>query len=168
MTFKTMIEDYVLEMNFSDSLNQLTIKPENDELKIDCVPLSSNSFSLILNGKTHYLTIYPQLQGYEVTVDHHTHIVKVQDELEALLEQIGIQSSTSQNAGIIQAQIPGLVSRIFVKKGDKVTVSQRLFILEAMKMENEIDSPIQGTVKKIHISTGSKVEKGDVIMEIVI
>ena len=168
MTFKTMIEDHVLAMNFSDSLSQLTLKPEDDELEIDCVPLSSNSFSLILNGKTHYLTINPQLQGYEVTVDHHTHIVKVQDELEALLEQIGIQSSTSQNAGIIQAQIPGLVSRLFVKKSDKVAVNQRLFILEAMKMENEIDSPIQGMVEKIHIATGSKVEKGDIIMEIVI
>ena len=168
MTFKTMIEDHVLEMYFSDSLNQLTLKPLDDELEIDCVPLSSNSYSLILNGKTHYLTINPQLQGYEVTVDHHTHIVKVQDELEALLEQIGIQSSTAQNAGIIQAQIPGLVSRLFVKKGDKVAVNQRLFILEAMKMENEIDSPIQGKVEKIHITTGSKVEKGDLIMEIVI
>ena len=168
MTFKTMIEDHVLEMYFSDSLNQLSLKPLEDELEIDCVQLSSNSYSLILNGKMHYLTINPQLQGYEVTVDHHTNIVKVQDELEALLEQIGIQSSTSQNVGIIQAQIPGLVSCLFVKKGDKVAVNQRLFILEAMKMENEIDSPIQGTVKKIHISTGSKVEKGDVIMEIVI
>lgn len=166
MTFKTMIEDYILEMNFSDSLTQLTLKPEDDELEIDCIPLSSNSYSLILNGKTHYLTINPQLQGYEVTVDHHTHIVKVQDELEALLEQIGIQSSTSQNAGIIQAQIPGLVSRLFVKKGDRVAVNQRLFILEAMKMENEIDSPISGIVDKIYIKAGNKVEKGDLIMEI--
>lgn len=166
MTFKTMIEDYILEMNFSDSLTQLTLKPEDDELEIDCIPLSSNSYSLILNGKTHYLTINPQLQGYEVTVDHHTHFVKVQDELEALLEQIGIQSSTSQNAGIIQAQIPGLVSRLFVKKGDRVAVNQRLFILEAMKMENEIDSPISGIVDKIYIKAGNKVEKGDLIMEI--
>ena len=166
MTFKTMIEDHVLEMNFSDSLSQLTLKPEDDELEIDCVPLSSNSFSLILNGKMHYLTINPQLQGYEVTVDHHTHIVKVQDELETLLEQIGIQRSTSQNAGIIQAQIPGLVSRLFVKKGDRVKVNQRLFILEAMKMENEIDSPIAGTVNQIHCQMGDNVEKGNMIMVI--
>ena len=167
MTFKTMIEDHVLEMYFSDSLNQLILKPEDDELEIDCVPLSSNSYSLILNGKTHYLTINPQLQGYEVTVDHHTHIVKVQDELEALIEQIGIQSSTSQNAGIIQAQIPGLVSRLFVKTGDKVAVNQRLFILEAMKMENEIDSPVSGTVHKIHYKVGDIVEKGNIILEII-
>ena len=166
MTFKTMIEDHVLDMDFSKSLDQLTFKPEDDELEIDCVPLSSNSYSLILNGKTHYLTINPQLLGYEVTVDHHTHIVKVQDELEVLLEQIGIQSSTSQNAGIIQAQIPGLVSRLFVKKGDRVKVNQRLFILEAMKMENEIDSPFAGIINNIHIKSGDKVEKGELIMDI--
>ena len=166
MIFKKIVEDKVLELEFSDSTQQITLKPENKTLDIDCVPISSNSYSLILNGKTHYLTINPNPQGYEVTVDHHTHIVKVQDEVEALLEKIGFQNSFSQNAGIIQAQIPGLVTSFFVKKGEKVELNQRLFILEAMKMENEIDSPIAGTINKIHITPGTKVEKGDLIMEI--
>ena len=106
------------------------------------------------------------MQGYEVTVDHHTNLVHVQDEVDILLKQFGLQGDESIHAGEIHAQIPGLVSQIFVQQGDKVKVNEKLFILEAMKMENEIDSPIQGTVKRIHISTGSKVEKGDLIMDI--
>ena len=71
MKFNTIIEGQSLEMEFSDSLNQLSIKP-NNEMEIDCVQLSHNSYSLILSGQSHYLTINPLLEGYEVNVDHHT------------------------------------------------------------------------------------------------
>ena len=166
MKFNTIIENQSLEMEFSDSLNQFSIKTEND-VEIDCVKLSHNSYSLILNGQSHYLTIHPHLQGYEVTVDHHTHLVHVQDEVDILLEQFGIQDDESPHAGEIHAQIPGLVSQIYVKKGDKIKVNQKLFILEAMKMENEIDSPVSGIVDHIHCKEGDKVEKGNIIMEII-
>ena len=166
MKFNTIIENKSLEMEFSDSLNQFSIKTEND-VGIDCVKLSHNSYSLILNGQSHYLTIHPHLQGYEVTVDHHTHLVHVQDEVDILLEQFGLQDDESRHAGEIHAQIPGLVSQIYVKKGDKVKVNQKLFILEAMKMENEIDSPVSGIVDHIHCKEGDKVEKGNIIMEII-
>lgn len=166
MKFNTIIENQSLEMEFSDSLNQFSIKTEND-VEIDCVKLSHNSYSLILNGQSHYLTIHPHLQGYEVTVDHHTHLVHVQDEVDILLEQFGMQDNESHHAGEIHAQIPGLVSQIYVKKGDKVKVNQQLFILEAMKMENEIDSPVSGIVDHIHCKEGDKVEKGNIIMEII-
>jgi len=166
MKFNTIIENQSLEMEFSDSLNQFSIKTEND-VEIDCVKLSHNSYSLILNGQSHYLTIHPHLQGYEVTVDHHTHLVHVQDEVDILLEQFGMQDDVSPPAGEIHAQIPGLVSQIYVKKGDKVKMNQKLFILEAMKMENEIDSPASGIVDHIHCKEGDKVEKGNIIMEII-
>ncbi len=166
MKFNTIIENQSLEMEFSDSLNQFSIKTKND-MVIDCVKLSHNSYSLIINGQSHYLTIHPHLQGYEVTVDHHTHLVHVQDEMDILLEKFGIQDNESHHAGEIHAQIPGVVSQIYVKTGDKVKVNQKLFILEAMKMENEIDSPVSGIVDHIHCKEGDKVEKGNIIMDII-
>ena len=165
MKFNTIIEDISVEMEFSESLDQLLINP-NNELKIDCVQLSSNSYSLILNGKSHYLTINKQMDGYEVTVDHQTHLVQVQDEVDILLEKFGMESDTSIYAGEIYALIPGLVSRLFVKLGDKVEIGQKLLILEAMKMENEIDSPITGTIGHIYIKASDKVKKGELIMKI--
>ena len=166
MKFNTIIENQSLKMEFSDSLDQLLIKKENN-MKIDSVRLSQNSYSLILNGKSHYITINSHLKGYEVTVDHHTHLVQVQDELDILLEKFGMQIEETSHAGEIYAQIPGLLSKIFVKKGDKIQVNQKLFILEAMKMENEIDSPVSGTVHQIHYKAGDKVEKGNIIMDII-
>ena len=166
MKFNTIIENQSVVVEFSESINQFSIKTEN-VTEIDCVQLNYNSYSLILNGQSHYLTINPHFQGYEVTVDHHTHIVQVQDELDILLGKFGIKSDQAYHGGEIHAQIPGLVSQIFVKKGDKVKVNQKLFILEAMKMENEIDSPVSGTIDNIHCKVGDKVEQGNIIMEII-
>ena len=165
MKFNTIIENISLEMKFSDSINQHLIN-NNDNVEIDCIQLSINSYSLLLNGKSHILTINKQIDGYDVTVDHHTYLVQVQDEVDVLLEKFGMQSNSSSHAGEIHALIPGLVSRLFVKPGDKVENGHGLLILEAMKMENEIDSPISGVVGKIYIKAGDKVEKGELIMEI--
>ena len=129
MKFTTIIDNEIMEMEFSPSMDELKIKPKKGEQKIDCVPLSSNSYSLIVNGKTYYLNINPQLDGYEVTVDHHTHMVQIKDKLEILLEKLGIQSCISTHTGEIHAQIPGLVSQIFVKAGDLVKIGEKLCIL---------------------------------------
>ena len=166
MNFSTIIAEVVLYMEFSPSFDILQITQNKSKQEIDCVPLSSSSFSLILNGRTYHLTITSQLDGYEVTVDHQTQFVQVKDKLELLIEKNGMQKEASSHAGKIHAQIPGLVSRIFVKDGDTVKSGTKLCILEAMKMENEITSPKDGTVTSIHIISGDNVEKGDLIMEV--
>ena len=166
MNFSTIIAGDVLDMEFSLSMDTMRITQNKSKQEIDCVSLSANSFSLILNGRTYHLTITTQLDGYEVTVDHHTHFVKVKDRLELLLEKFGMQGETISHAGKIHAQIPGLVSYIFVKEGNRVKTGAKLCILEAMKMENEITSPKNGTVTHIHIDSGDNVEKGNLLMEI--
>ena len=166
MKFTTIIDEQILDMEFSPSMDTMKIKEAKNVKQIDCVPLGINSYSLILNGRTYYLTMRTHLDGYEVTVDHHTHMVQVKDERELLLEEFGMQSEASRNDSDVQAPIPGLISSIFVKSGDIVETGEKLCILEAMKMENEITSPKNGTIKLINIYIGSNVEKGDLLMEI--
>jgi len=166
MNFSTIIAGDILDMEFSPSMDIMRVTKNKTNQKIDCVFLSANSFSLILNGRTYHLTITPQLDGYEVTVNHHTHFVKVKDRLELLLEKFGMQDKALRHTGEINAQIPGLVSHIFVKAGDQVIIGTKLCILEAMKMENEITSPKNGTVTHIHINPGDNVKKDDHLMEI--
>lgn len=68
--------------------------------------------------------------------------------------------------GLIYPFIPGTVSSFIVKKGDTVAKGDHLFILDAMKMNNIVLSPIDGVVKKINVKVGEKVSKNDVILEI--
>ncbi|WP_346355028.1 biotin/lipoyl-containing protein [Azotosporobacter soli] len=64
----------------------------------------------------------------------------------------------------IAAPMPGKVSKVSVKVGDKVKQGQVLMLLEAMKMQNEIGSPVDGVVKAINVSTGDGVKPGQVML----
>ena len=55
---------------------------------------------------------------------------------------------------------------ILVKQGQAVKKGDVLAVLEAMKMENEIIAPIDGTVSAIHVEKGQNVNLGDTILEI--
>lgn len=65
----------------------------------------------------------------------------------------------------IEAIIPGTIQRIMAKEGDEVSAGTPLLILEAMKMRNEILSPISGVVLKIHVSEGEMVPKAHLLVE---
>ncbi len=66
---------------------------------------------------------------------------------------------------VIEAPLPGTILEVKVKPGDKVTRGQGIATLEAMKMENVIDSDIAGVVKRIFVEPGQVVAAGDVLVE---
>jgi len=70
------------------------------------------------------------------------------------------------SAGGLFTQMPGKVVKVNSKVGDKVVKGQTLLILEAMKMENEIKSGIDGVVKAIHVKAGDALENGILMMEV--
>jgi glutaconyl-CoA decarboxylase len=62
--------------------------------------------------------------------------------------------------------MPGKVLRVLTSVGASVNAGDLLLVLEAMKMENEIQAPSAGTVKEIRVSDGSPVNTGDVFLVI--
>ncbi|GAL73027.1 biotin/lipoyl-containing protein [Jejuia pallidilutea] len=61
--------------------------------------------------------------------------------------------------------MPGLILEINVKVGQEIQENDPLLILEAMKMENIITSPIDGVIKAIHATKGDAVTKDQLIIE---
>jgi len=74
--------------------------------------------------------------------------------------------SSPKGAGTIKSPLPGVVLDLFVKVGDPVKIGQRVLILEAMKMENNIEADKAGTVVSIGKNKGDSVMEGDVLMVI--
>ena len=68
--------------------------------------------------------------------------------------------------GILKALMPGRVVRLLVKTGDVVSRGQSLLILEAMKMENDIQSPVDGVVDEIFINAGDTIEAGGQLLHV--
>ena len=74
--------------------------------------------------------------------------------------------SAPKGAGTIKSPLPGSILELFVKEGDEVKIGQRLLILEAMKMENNIEADKAGTVVSIAKHKGDSVMEGDVLIVI--
>jgi len=68
--------------------------------------------------------------------------------------------------GDVSTTMPGNIVEVLVKEGDKVKTGQAVLISEAMKMETEVQAPIDGTVKAIHVGKGDRVTPGEVLIEI--
>ncbi len=68
---------------------------------------------------------------------------------------------------IIESPMPGNIMQVLVKEGDKVNKDDRVLILEAMKMENDIQTNVTGTVRRVFVSVGSIVQVGAPMIEIV-
>jgi biotin carboxyl carrier protein len=68
---------------------------------------------------------------------------------------------------IVMSVIPGTILNVFVKEGDKLKEGDPLVILEAMKMRNEVNMPMDGIIKTVNVKEGEKVPKGHLIVDIV-
>jgi len=64
----------------------------------------------------------------------------------------------------IYAPMPGTITDIRVKEGDRVVEGQVLFVYEAMKMENEVLAKENGTIASIHVKKGDIMTTGQKII----
>jgi biotin carboxyl carrier protein len=91
--------------------------------------------------------------------------VQLKDRFDQLLEQMGMSGAASAKINDIKAPMPGLIVGVSVQPGDVVKKGDAVLILEAMKMENLIKSPGEGTIRAIRVAKGDRVEKNQVLIE---
>lgn len=65
----------------------------------------------------------------------------------------------------IKAPLPGVIMQVMVKPGDKVSKGQKLLIMEAMKMENEIKAEQDGEIVSVKVANGQSVLQEEVLIE---
>lgn len=63
----------------------------------------------------------------------------------------------------VKAPMPGMILDVKISAGTKVKKGDTLFILEAMKMENEVSAPADGVVVQIQTAKGASVNTGDIL-----
>lgn len=103
---------------------------------------------------------------YEIWIKNHVLTITIEDLKSKLLKQFTISKPTGYEAYAVKAPMPGLVAVIEVTIGDEVQVGTGLIVLEAMKMENEIRSTVNGRIKSINVEKRATVEKGQVLLNI--
>jgi len=66
----------------------------------------------------------------------------------------------------IGANIPGSVVKVLVKEGEEVEENQSIILLEAMKMETNITSPVAGIVEKVLVEEMQQVKSGELLIKL--
>lgn len=90
--------------------------------------------------------------------------VQLQDELDRLVEQLGMAQSAEAVVKEVTAPMPGLIVGLTVEAGQAIEQGDSMLTLEAMKMENVIKSPVDGTVATIHVKAGDSVDKNQLLV----
>ena len=141
-----------------------------DEIdKADLVALSPVSFNLIKDHRCSNAKLFEAnatAKRLTIEIEGETFDIEIKDELDQVLERMGFGKAGIKQVKEIKAPMPGLVLEIAVTDGQEVKEGDKLLILEAMKMENSIMIQTSAIIKKVSVSAGQAVEKGQVLVEL--
>jgi pyruvate carboxylase subunit B len=104
--------------------------------------------------------------AYQLWLDSHVYDVEALDERARAIRDLSAAAAGPAGPAPLVAPMPGLIVRIAVAEGDTVHAGQGLIVMEAMKMENELRAPGNGTVRRVTVATGTAVEKGTILIEL--
>lgn len=134
----------------------------------DLVDLGGGQFHIRYKNQSYpaeVTRIDRETKTVDVVVRGHRYAIHLRDDVDVLMEKMGMTAGAGSKINSIKAPMPGLIIDLRVNDGDEVKPGDPLLILEAMKMENIIKSPGSGKVKKVKIRKGDSVEKGQVLIE---
>jgi biotin carboxyl carrier protein len=101
-------------------------------------------------------------------MDGMSYSIDITDATKKLLEKYLKESGALNNNTefTIKAPMPGMIVKVLVSVGAEVKEGDKLVIVEAMKMENVLKSPVTGKVKSISANEGTAVDKNTVLIEL--
>ena len=76
------------------------------------------------------------------------------------------KKTNSASPHLMTAPMPGKITKVFVKSGDRVKKGQALLVMEAMKMEYTLKSDLETTVEKINVELNQQVTLGFLMVEL--
>lgn len=169
-------------MQWEATLNSKTVKlevrPDKNggyRLTLDGETLHASSeetepsfYSLLIDGQSFEVAVDISDNGRGTEVAVHlfdgTYHLTMMDPMQKALAGSG--GGTGDGASRVTSPMPGKVLRIMVKEGQAVKAGDGVAVVEAMKMENELKAPKDGTVEKIHAEEGDTVESGSPLVTI--
>ncbi len=128
------------------------------EIRIDVARLADGALSILQQGKSY---VARQEAGGAVVVDGRSYDVSIADPRSWRARQ---QAATGVSGSLkLAASMPGKVVRVLTSAGSIVVAGQGIVVIEAMKMQNEIRAPRDGTVTKVLVEEGKAVNAGEVV-----
>ena len=146
-------------LDFLQGKSPLSVYYKEDEKKTDAKP-AAKAAAPALGGQQN-LIINVNGKDYNVSVRPDGTVLST-----APAAPAPAAAAIPADATVIKAPMPGTMFKVLVKEGDEVQSNQAVVILEAMKMENEIQTPKAGKVLQVLVNEGDPIEEGKVLVVI--
>ncbi|HLA95562.1 MAG TPA: biotin/lipoyl-containing protein [Pyrinomonadaceae bacterium] len=162
-----------IQAQIGDETYQVKIKRDGDrvfatindrEYELEASQPEPNIFLLKHNGRVHEIFVSPNTSAsepYSVSIGRKDIDVRLIDPKK--LRGAGNAAEHGDGLAEIKTMMPGKVVRLLLNVGDVVEKGDAVMVVEAMKMQNDLKSPKDGTVKEIRVEEGSTVGAGDVL-----
>ncbi|RMH37919.1 MAG: oxaloacetate decarboxylase subunit alpha [Nitrospirae bacterium] len=177
-----------IALQFFDERERGEFSPEKLEPSAESRPtvahelhLAPVEFKITVHGESYHIRVSgagPTVEGvkpYYIKVDdklEEVYLEPIQEVLAGTPEipqpQGGAQGKRPKptRPGDITTPMPGRIVKISVAQGDRVAKGDPLLVVEAMKMENRIDAPIEGTVSAIYVKEGDNVNPDETLIQV--
>jgi biotin carboxyl carrier protein len=162
--FEFLIDNTLHKISLEKKENTFVVSDGEKTYDADIRYISPNIISILIEGRSYRVYFardkekwFLSLEGQQFTV---------QEPLESGEDLQKDEVRSREDELMVKAPMPGKVIKIDVSEKEKVRKNQTLAVVEAMKMENEIKSTIDGYVKKIFVSAGDLVDSEKPLIEL--
>jgi biotin carboxyl carrier protein len=151
----------VVEITGSDGRYRVTVGDETYE--VDARPAGPGTCSLLVGGLSYLAGVAHRDGACVVDVGGETYEIVVEEHARWLIRTRG-GAAGGVHGQTLTAPLPGRITHVAVRAGDRVQAGDTLLVIEAMKMENEFKATTAGTVTEVRAQAGQAVNPGDVLV----
>jgi biotin carboxyl carrier protein len=164
MEFEYIVKTEGRRISLDRKGERFVVRQGDRTIEADIRPISPHILSMIVEGRSHLVYVAEDKNRIYVSLAGETKAFKRPGAEERRFEKA--EEGAAEGKAVVTAPMPGKVVKVNVAENEAVRKNQTLAIVEAMKMENEIKSPLDGVVKKIYVSPGDLVDSEKPLVEI--
>lgn len=142
---------------------------DDRSVALDAQMQPNGLISVLYNNKSYTAiveSIDKKTKELKVRVNGAQYTVGIKEQLDQLLESMGMDLSALQKVEPVKAPMPGMILKIMVEPGQEIKKGDGLLVLEAMKMENILKATSDATVKAVNVEEKTAVDKGAILIEL--
>lgn len=164
MEFEFLIDNTLHKISLEKKENIFLVSDGEKTYEADIRFISPNIISILIEGRSCRVYFARDREKRFISLEGQQFIV--QEPLEGREDLQKGEVGSREDELMVKAPMPGKVIKIDVSEKEEVRKNQTLAVVEAMKMENEIKSTIEGYVKKIFVSAGDLVDSEKPLIEL--
>ncbi|RZK26035.1 MAG: biotin/lipoyl-binding protein [Hymenobacter sp.] len=134
----------------------------------DIASLGDGRYHVLYQGKSYSAELLEAdytTKAFVLKINGQRIELQAKDRFDQLLDKLGLSDATAKQVNELKAPMPGLIIDIRVQPGQAVQKGDPLLVLEAMKMENILKAPADGTIASIAAVLRANVTKGQVLVK---